>query len=200
MIDSILAIIDRLISLKEYRNKRLNKLFDDLFEPVFEELLVIHRDYLIMFEETSQLLPLDENLNLKAPGSREFNQRMHKAAEYLGKRRIEFEPVRDKLRALAKSMKSTDLPAEERAFVESVYLYFPSIDSIVRKSASRELQETIRYHSNEKQADNPEDYWLPNHTHEIQAGIENLLDELKYKWSDVCEAYVRLKIAAANRP
>jgi hypothetical protein len=58
MIDALISIIDRLIQLTEYRGKRRRRLFEDVIEPIFNDLLLIHRDYIEMFQTTWRMLPL----------------------------------------------------------------------------------------------------------------------------------------------
>jgi hypothetical protein len=58
MISDIRALLDRLIQLKNYRNRRYRTLFVDLLEPAFNDLLLVHKDYIQMFEETRRLLPI----------------------------------------------------------------------------------------------------------------------------------------------
>ena len=200
MLEDFLAIVDRLISLKEYKNRRLNKLFEDLFEPVFNELLIVHRDYLNMFEETYKILPSAEFLESSQPISKEYRQQMNKAANYLRKTRIEFEPVRVKLRALAKNMDTMELADEAHAFVQSVCNYFPSGEIPTRRSSSTELLDTIQYYSDKAHVDIPEDFWSSQYSYEIQEYIQEVINNHKDNWSNVCETYVQLKIAAANRP
>ena len=57
MINALLSIIDRLIQLRKYRMERIEKAFKELFEPLFNDLLIIHGDYIKMFRETNDLLP-----------------------------------------------------------------------------------------------------------------------------------------------
>ena len=58
MISDIRALLDRLIQLKNYRNRRYRTLFVDLLEPAFNDLLLVHKDYIQMFEETRRLRPI----------------------------------------------------------------------------------------------------------------------------------------------
>src|SRR4030095_3231402 len=57
MVTELIAIIDRLLKLKEYRERRFRTFFNEVLEPTFNDLLIVHRDYIEMFEETYRLLP-----------------------------------------------------------------------------------------------------------------------------------------------
>ena len=46
IVSSLIAILDRLIQLKGYRDRLLQELFTALLEPTFNDLLQVHRDYL----------------------------------------------------------------------------------------------------------------------------------------------------------
>jgi hypothetical protein len=57
MIDALVSIADRLIQLKTYRDTRLKELHASLLEPLFDDLLLIHNDYMQLFDRTEQMLP-----------------------------------------------------------------------------------------------------------------------------------------------
>lgn len=57
LIDALVSIIDRLIQLKTYRDTRLQEVYQSLLEPLFDDLLLIHRDYIQLFETTRRMLP-----------------------------------------------------------------------------------------------------------------------------------------------
>src|SRR5213596_737736 len=57
MLNELMSVIDRLIKLKEYRDRRFRSFFKDVIEPAFNDLLLVHSDYIKMFEQTYQLLP-----------------------------------------------------------------------------------------------------------------------------------------------
>jgi hypothetical protein len=81
----LITLIDRLIQLKGYRNCRYRSLLNELLGPAFDELLLVPKDYIQIFEETRVLLP-------SAPpeaGYSEYISQLKKPAEYLRKKRME---------------------------------------------------------------------------------------------------------------
>lgn len=88
MLNVFLSILDRLIKLKEHRDKRVQRIYDDFLEPVFNDLLIVHRDYIQMFEKVRQTLPSIEECS-ELEGKRKY----YSARDYLHEKRIEFEPV-----------------------------------------------------------------------------------------------------------
>lgn len=63
IVSSLISILDRLIQLKEYRDRRLQELFTALLEPTFNDLLQVHRDYLEVYEKIRQGLPKIDGLS-----------------------------------------------------------------------------------------------------------------------------------------
>ena len=125
MLSALLSIIDRLIKLREYRNERVQKVFDKVLEPIFNDLLLVHRDYIQMFQKAGELLPE------RAYGPAKFNHSLREAADYLRKQRIEFEPARVQLRTMVREIRGTDptnrkvsFGPEADAFVDAVVRYF----------------------------------------------------------------------------
>jgi hypothetical protein len=121
MVSDILALLDRLTQLKDYRNRRYRTLFVDLLEPAFNDLLLVHKDYIQMFEETRRLLPIGLPEATSALG---YLTELKRPAEFLRSRRIEFEPVRQKLRTLAKSIDREHLEPDIAAFIQALVAYF----------------------------------------------------------------------------
>lgn len=193
MLEALLSVIDRLIQLKEYRNRRFRLVFKEIVEPAFNDLLRVHGDYIRMFQETLALLP-DASTDRGA----EYNQRVRSALEYLEDKRTEFEPVRDKLRTLAATLSRADLDQDVTAFVGALILYFPSACVPKAESASQDLHGRLRYWDESSLTSASELATQEDSQQAIRRFIPLLIDEHRKHWSRVCEHYASLQIRATD--
>ena len=199
MIDSLLAILDRLLKLLAIREKRYDRLFTELWEPTFADLLIIHRNYIEMFEKARAML---SNLPATPPGkesSDAYSEKLAEVSQYLSQRRSEFEPVRRKLIALADAVAKTDLDDMSKAFVDALVAYFPTggprristaaMETLSRIEAYRRsiLESSTQNAPDHKSADELIDY------------VHDVIRRHRQSWSIVCETYAPLRIAHAKR-
>jgi hypothetical protein len=204
VITEFLGIIDRLIKLKEHREKRQSKRFEKIIEPAFNDLLLIHADYIRMFEKVYELLPDPET---KAKSSKS-KRKLKKAGDYLAEKRRELEPLRFKVRALFVLMASPDQKdSENRNFVVAVAWYLgagaqlgspddvPLSAALVRggfSSLSSRTGSTGTASRNalERIKDDP---------NSMRVYVANILTQLRENWSHISEEYGKLKLASAER-
>ncbi|MCK2239203.1 MULTISPECIES: hypothetical protein [unclassified Crossiella] len=85
------------------------------------DLEAVHRDYLLMFNSV-----LDETPDAWAHGEAGFTEQVGKVAKSLRRLRVDFEPVRVRVHALAAAFSEAPLSAPERAFAVAVLKYFPT--------------------------------------------------------------------------
>lgn len=176
MLQALLQIIDRLIRLAEGRLESRKEVFSSVLEPTFNDLLLIHRDYIAMFEQLQVFrgaIPEDDS---------EIQRRLQSSKTQLHQRRIEFEPVRQKVRALVATIAHRKLPVEERRFVDAVLRYFPSADPSLPQSAATTVLEYL-----ERAA-----------PAELDLLIDATLQRHRNAWSDVCSEYAALRITIAQ--
>jgi hypothetical protein len=93
MLAGLGKITDRLIELVKYREEKSRRIFDKLIEPIFNDLLLIHKDYLEMFERVRTILPN------KKDGRKKTQKSLMRTYGYLEEKRRAFEPLREKFRA-----------------------------------------------------------------------------------------------------
>ena len=217
MLTNLLSILDRLMKMKEYRDQRLRRIHDQLLEPAFNDLLLIHRNYIEMFESVREMLPKEQNI-----AKSDLGLKLQCAAEYLRQKRIEFEPVRIKLRLMMtqlggtlyevgpprfltypKGKRKITLGPEADAFIDAVIRYFPdgTVFNFVPPSGSSMLLELLKAidYWNDSEFANLEDGWTSKYGREIiNELISATVNQQRSDWSKVCESYAALKISIAT--
>lgn len=117
--------------LGSYLGKR-RLIFDEIMTPMFDQLLLIHNDYLGLFNSTLKRLPVEieeqgwfnydfEPLDRLKP---EFTIEVAKAKRELVEGRESFEAQRIQIRALAAAVIQKDFSSEEKRFLYGVLAYF----------------------------------------------------------------------------
>lgn len=177
MLEALLKIIDRLIELKRGRILGRKEIFDRVIEPTFNELVLVHGDYIKMFEDLRVYTASWSGL------ASELTGRAEKAKSELRSRRSEFEPIRQKIRAFATGLASSQLPNEEKGFVDAVIRYFPSGEPSLPQSSATTV---LGYLDQDLK---PED---------LDTLVSKTIQRHRNAWSDVTTAFAKLKIAVAS--
>jgi hypothetical protein len=110
----LLKLLEQVQKLKEYRDARKKRAFKELAEPVFTELLEVHKNYMSIFAE--------------AESNARQGTELTKIIENLQAKRREFEPVRVKLRTLVRTLIGKTITTEMDIFLVAVAKYFPAGD------------------------------------------------------------------------
>ena len=131
-------------------------------------------------------------------------EKLKTAAANLGRQRVELEPVRVKLRALADKLEVIDLGKQGNQFVAAIRSYLRPIEgsdaelSIISTSglslstaARKIILDCIRENNNVKS--NTED--IEESVQFIQKSIDEIVRRLRQDWSIVCEEFATLQIA-----
>jgi len=90
-------------------------------DRLLAELEAVHRDYLLMFESILEHIP-----DPWQRGTARFTEEVAAAAANLRRLRLQYEPVRVRVRAAADAFSRTNLPAPEQAFIAAALAYFPT--------------------------------------------------------------------------
>ncbi len=191
MVELLLKLIDRVIDLKKYQADRLKKAVESDLDPVFDELMAVHGDYVRMFEDAlAQLMAIEDSTTTLG------RQKLAAAAEALRHRRLEFEPVRAKIMAMSAEMGRSIADGssnwgcrEAEQFVRDTMEYLPRGNLGDGKSRATTLLALLYGAS----------VLTPDQMHRHGAGLPPLIratiDECRSKWDRVCVSYAQLKTA-----
>jgi hypothetical protein len=218
MIESLLAIVDRLIKLAEHRNRGLRAAFDEIYTPIFQDLTVVHAEYGRLLELIERLLPESERYATHVRPELQGNSNHEHAepksidelVEYLYIERQRFEPVRLRLMQMLLAVDYSEVePASAQRFLDSVVRYFPRGCWIAELWKLRRDERWGLPESTEGLLA-AEDNWskrllgvLESYRHALAARVEEnerdaLLDLIEFflrsGYSEVCSAYADLKI------
>jgi len=199
LVDSLLAVIDRPISLFALREKRQDRLFSELWEPTFNDLLVIHRDYIEMFEKVGARLSKMVAVPSNEKGRDETSQEIAEVVEYLSHKRIEFEPVRQKLITLIDTIPKSGLDERASAYVDALVWYFPI--GVPRRSstAASEVLTQIEAHRKIIQDSAVNQELTRMSLSDLINYVHRVIQRQRHAWSIVCETYAPLTLAHAKR-
>ena len=187
MVDTLLKIIDRLISLRAIQTDRRKEIFARVLEPVVSDLHLVHGNYLAIFEEAEREI---DNAMQKHVKPREALQ---VSLNFLKEKRVQYEPVRTNLKAFLHELREMDLQTEERELLYALIWYFPKGELSARSTAASKiftsLDVMLDEHSDERKYldDASKVRWL---RHELG----NTVLDLKDAWSDVCTKFAKLKV------
>ncbi len=211
MVGDVLKVIDYIIEILKKSATRRRQTCIELLNPLFDDLLLVHKNYIDMFESTRKLLPGYYSTGRSIPGfdgtpgegSEEYLLRLRTAKEDLRRRRREFEPVRIKIRALHSTLDLESLEEQERAFVESVIHYLPDTETRDVKSISHRLLHYLDSLDNGGNEEFESQVWNElEPTIDTVGGMESYIREVIYdhvqKWSDVCKSYAALKVKTTH--
>lgn len=194
MIELLLRLIDRLIDLKKYRNERLLRIFHEILEPTFNELLAVHSDYIAMFTDFAAMLP-NENM---PPEQR--TAALAQAANFLRRKRIEFEPVRTKIESFVKEIlggrfgkQHEFLTPEADAFLRALVDYFPTgyLTTPSAESRATTLYGAIRAGSVDIER---KDVAAPGSKILLSELVDATIHDSKESWKHASDTFAHLKL------
>jgi hypothetical protein len=176
---SVVKVVDRFVDLLKYRQGKRKEFFTTLIEPLFNDLLVMHADYMKMFDDCGS--QLSDN---KVP--------LQQIAEALRQRRQVYEGLRIKSNSIIDGLQHVDLEPEIKSFLEAAAYHIPDgeLGPVNSTPASWVLSQL--YSASDQLVD-------------TKGGREAVLDLLSVTVNDIrqrlawiCEEYVRVKVWALH--
>lgn len=204
MVEGLSKITEKLLVLVKYREEKSRRIFDKFIEPIFTDLLVIHKDYLEMFEGVQAMLP-NENDSRK-----EIHKKLDEAVVYLQQKRTAFEPVRVKLRAIIEMLpENAEKDNKKDAFVRSVanYLRWSNRFQVAGSRASNIATEiraaALRYSQPRSKLKQVVSAIMAPHAgaltaHDLAAYLSVTLDDLRTRFARASEAYAAILVEVRN--
>jgi hypothetical protein len=200
MITTILAVLDRLIALTKRKATKRKELFTTTVEPVFGELLAIHRDYVSMFEQTRKMFPSVSEDPLVAAS------KMSGAVTFLRDQRVALAPIREKVKHLATEYQKAQLDpyVDKFAEVAAAYLLKPIGGGKVGKTPASHLLDSLTgdcvsdLRKEWQQADDDLSVRHKLSAREAHDLVRRFVDTLNASWSEVCVAYAELRAIVAK--
>lgn len=201
MIDALLAIIDRLIQLRQWRRKRLQVTYQQLLEPLFNDLLLVHGDYIKMFCDTLDSMPRE----LAKKSEKCFDARrrdaLEQAIDNLAKRRKELEPVRVKIQAVSGEVDGLlgGFGPEAAGFIEAVVAYFGKADVEIPRLELLDEFGNVSLRLIEDLEEVRQVLVGSRRTYlEGRRIIRHNIHLQERRWSQVCISFAKLKVAVST--
>jgi hypothetical protein len=204
MLELILSLLEKIKELIKLEDKKIENLYKEFFKPIFEDMILIHKDYVSMFYDLNNIIHFDAEVS-----------ELEAAAKYLGRRRIELEPVREKMRAILEQSRSLALGDKGNAFIGSVTTYlYPFSDfvgeilgdvgqdhktflvpSISSRSTSALIAIQRVLDDEAKTSLSKQNYNVAN---EIKDAIDEAITNIRKCWADLSECYAAVYADSIN--
>jgi hypothetical protein len=204
---AIAKLIDLLLRLAEISSGRRKELFQRVFDPMFDQLLIIHKDYIELFNKSLETLPthiegegwVDKDFKPTDTLAESFRANVRDAKRSLMEGRESYEAERIRMRALAHTFFNKKLKQEEKRFVWSIVCYFLTPERRVQSNDFIDMQiEILEGDTGVRTLDTPALSAASVVSHETDPKrIRTILTSAKInqleKWTDVCRLYGELK-------
>jgi len=209
----ILALFELLRSWITSRSSRRKYLFEKVFDPSFDQLLDIHKNYSALLRQAIDTLPLhigdrgwvDQNYLPINPESDQFADQIEKAKQGITKGRQEYEAEREAIRQNADSFFGEKLHKEEKRFLWAIICYFirPEIRLKDNQMIDRDVK-LLEKQGPDEAIDTPSTavaVKIASKTDpfEIRKDLEQALFNQLERWSEFCRLYGELKRAVAMK-
>ena len=197
VLKSLIDVTDRVRTWLDYRHLKANQRFAQLMEPTFNDLTVIHNDYLIMFNKVLSMFPAAEE---ETRLTRKEIKQAIEAATWLADNRLKFLTLREKMRIVATEAAQVSLPKDENDFVAAMADYFSELSLFSGNSTpSNALKGNLEEFVKEAKSKGADQEFLVRRARRIRWSIDHILSEQERHWKNTFTRFARLKIAAAKR-
>jgi hypothetical protein len=177
MIDSIVKIADKLTQLLALQKKHKEEKFEVFVQPIFEEMKLVHQDYMSMFNGCRAMLLTNEPVS--------------SVLERLMSDRVEKIEPRSRVISLSESFLASRELSTYSDFYESIQDYFTSTDMQGHNSPSSHVIVEIEDWIDRK---GKKDIERMHIGHEggyqiLRSLVEKRISILEHKWAAVLRAY-----------
>ena len=184
MIDSLVKLTEKIVELLKYRQTRKKLLFDEFAKPLYDQIAIVHQDYLSMLGKVKTALETGESLA--------------SICTTFSPDRSEKEAQRRAVRPLTNALLLDNKFAEFQPFLEAVDHYFSgpgptsSSYSIIVETelrAAQRREEVVNATFVGRLFNRRSDY--------VEAPLRNVtnnIESLRRYWGRIVEEYAKLKI------
>ena len=184
LLGTFTALVDRILNLEKTKLQDKKDLFNEIVKPLFEELEPVASNYREIFLKAKQIMNDPSHGNL------------YEAMTLVAEKREDMILARIKVIEMANQITDNITDKEVLEFAYAVDHYFFGVRNDFRKTRTRMLLYDIAHRNKkakkylEEETSNPSQYLL--------ADIEFHLSGLDKKWSEIIQAYERLKIHSVS--
>jgi hypothetical protein len=186
MIESVVKVLGTFTEILKYRQVKRKEFFLNVIEPLFGDLMEMHADYMKMFDECwSQLL------DNKVP--------LEEIARSLRLRRIVYEGLRIKARAVTDALNKSDLDPEIKTFLTAASYHIPDgeLGPVMSTPSGMVLSKLYSAAgSRGPLVDVPHENGTSprGDRKEVLDLVIETSNDIRKRWAWICEEYVRVKV------
>lgn len=189
MLDLLLKVLDKVKELLELRDKRQEKVFEKLIEPVYNEMQLVHQDYVEMLHQLAGLLSTGTE-------SEDVAAKCKKALEFLEPRSLKLEALRAKLRAHSSLVfDDVKLQKDVSSFLEALIDYLdggplPKLTTAGRRSRYARWVSLLRNLTHGEV--------IEDDLHIVQIYALEMLEETKASWKNFSEVFAEIRVRSVS--
>jgi len=200
LLDTFVTLADRILNLQKTRFQDKKNFFDEIIQPLFEELEPVVSNYIDIFRKAKKATYLSSL------------QQLRDAIEHLEEGREVMLMTRIKVLQMAYQIMYFSNDEEVRYFVHRINSFFYESAALSRHSRTLNFLEDLKLIERSWENQNERELkWIQAGTNkarklrqeeeqEIAMFIDYTLVQLESSWSDIARSYGRLKILSISSP